>query len=220
MTHYRTKGQPFTEFAASVKGRSGIIIAIDPGLTTGWAVFEDYELIGCGQLPTGTVKQAYIAAQQVISGSVGWRNQLRGKNSARAPGPSTPMCSPLRQVQTDSRLTYPDYTLLPEEESPDTPKVVIEDYRVYSWKSDDHKLSDVFTVKVLGIFELVASFYGYPKQLNLAHLAKKFCTDQKLQDWGFWMPAMKHARDAIRHGAYYIIQDSQGTKPVARKFDS
>jgi hypothetical protein len=87
--------------------------------------------------------------------------------------------------------------------------VVIEDYRVYSWKADDHKFSNVHTVKIVGLCELASHLHNCPLKLTLAHPAKKFCTDEKLGNWGFWQPGMRHARDAIRHACFYILSTKE-----------
>lgn len=83
-------------------------------------------------------------------------------------------------------------------------KVVIEEYRVYSWKTDDHAQSTLHTSRLIGCLETLLTLRGIGYQMCGAGLAKKFATDEKLKAWGFWQKGERHARDAIRHGVYYL----------------
>jgi hypothetical protein len=44
----------------------------------------------------------------------------------------------------------------------------------------------------------------------MASQAKAFVTDQKLKEWGFWKEGMRHSRDAIRHGLYFLLFYKRG----------
>ena len=35
--------------------------------------------------------------------------------------------------------------------------------------------------------------------------AKGFVTDAKLKEWGLWQDGLRHSRDAIRHGIYFLV---------------
>lgn len=88
--------------------------------------------------------------------------------------------------------------------SPDI--VVVEDYRVYKWRAKHHAGSNLLTARVIGRIEALATV----EQVNTiikqpAHIAKGFCTDTKLREWGMYVKGEKHARDAIRHGCYFIL---------------
>lgn len=84
--------------------------------------------------------------------------------------------------------------------------VVIEDYRVYKWRAKHHAGSDMLTTRVIGCIETLALICHVPDIIKQpAHIAKGFCTDKKLREWGLYKIGEKHARDAIRHGAYYLI---------------
>lgn len=96
--------------------------------------------------------------------------------------------------------------------------IAIEDYRVYSWKTDDHSWSQVHTIKVVGIIELLALREQLPYRLRMAEHAKTFCSDQRLRDWGFWQRGERHARDAIRHGCLYIVDYKRPKTEHARPF--
>ncbi len=97
-------------------------------------------------------------------------------------------------------------------------RVVIEDYRVYRWRAKHHIGSQMMTTRVIGCIETLCIQQGiYEITKQPAHIAKGFCTDKKLKDWGFYQKAQKHANDAIRHGCYYLLfgpikhKDRQGS---------
>jgi len=83
--------------------------------------------------------------------------------------------------------------------------VVAEDYRIYSWRDKQHAWSELHTPKLVGILESQCYTDFIPLVKQTAHAAKSFCTDKRLQEWGMWEKGKKHARDAIRHGCYYIL---------------
>lgn len=87
------------------------------------------------------------------------------------------------------------------------PKIVVmEDYRVYSWKQKQHVGSEMLTTRVIGALEILAIQSLVPTMKKQpASVAKGFCTDDKLKEWGYYKPGERHARDAIRHGCYYIL---------------
>ncbi len=84
--------------------------------------------------------------------------------------------------------------------------IVIEDYRVYRWRAKHHAGSDMLTTRVIGCIETLAIMSQYPHVVKQpAHIAKGFCTDPKLRAWDMYIKGQKHARDAIRHGCYYLL---------------
>ncbi len=94
--------------------------------------------------------------------------------------------------------------LLISEHCPDM--IVIEDYRVYKWRAKHHAGSDMLTTRVIGCIETLAIMSQYPNVVKQpAHIAKGFCTDKKLKEWGMYVKGEKHARDAIRHGCFYLL---------------
>ena len=95
-----------------------------------------------------------------------------------------------------------------EELQPDF--ILYEDYRVYSNKLDRHSYSPVMTVRLLGVIETYCQMYNIPTHKQMATTAKNFCTDAKLEQWGFWQTGMRHARDAIRHGCYFLLFYKKG----------
>ncbi len=84
--------------------------------------------------------------------------------------------------------------------------VVIEDYRIYKWRAKHHAGSNLLTARVIGCIEtlssmsLIADVFKQP-----ANIAKGFCTDTKLKEWGYYRKGLKHARDATRHGCYFLM---------------
>jgi hypothetical protein len=83
--------------------------------------------------------------------------------------------------------------------------VVHEVYSIYEWKTDTHAWSDVPTLRVIGSLETLCIQAGIPYISQTAQVAKGFCTDEKLKAWGFYQQGQKHARDAIRHGLYFLL---------------
>lgn len=82
--------------------------------------------------------------------------------------------------------------------------LVVEDYRIYSWKTKQHAFSDVFTLRLIGCIETLAVQNQIPLYKQSAQVAKNFCTDSKLQEWDIYVTG-NHIRDAVRHGAYFLI---------------
>jgi len=133
-----------------------ILLAFDPGHTTGWALFRDYELIESGEVDTSDIETAV--------------DQLM----------------PLFQ-----------------EYSPDN--IVLEDYRIYRWKQKHHVGSELTTTRVIGCIETLSTIHGISLFKQPAQVAKTFCKDTKLKAWGVYKQGERHARDAIRHGIYFLI---------------
>jgi hypothetical protein len=84
-------------------------------------------------------------------------------------------------------------------------RIVMENYRVYGHKTEQHAGSEVVTIQYIGIFKLIAEQMHIPVYLQMAWQAKGFATDSKLKAWGMYQVAHKHANDAIRHGVYFYL---------------
>lgn len=82
---------------------------------------------------------------------------------------------------------------------------VMESYQVYEWKTQDHSWSQVPTLQVIGGIKIILQQHAIPYCNQTAQVAKQFCTDDKLRQWGFYKESLRHARDAIRHGAYFLL---------------
>lgn len=84
--------------------------------------------------------------------------------------------------------------------------VVYERYIVYSWKSAAHSWGKNETSQIIGSIRLCCLNAKLPKpEEQSAQEAKQFITDDKLQEWGFYIKGQKHTRDAIRHGLYWLL---------------
>ncbi len=83
-----------------------------------------------------------------------------------------------------------------------------EDYRVYSWKADDHKWSQVHTIKVVGFIQAICGHLSIPLSMNMASAGKHFFTDERLKQQGLYdvTVGQKHGRDALRHACNYVCR--------------
>jgi len=108
----------------------------------------------------------------------------------------------------DNNIDVSGLTDLFQEIQPDF--ILYEDYRIYSNKLERHSYSPVMTIRLLGVVETYCQMNKIPTHKQMATTAKNFCTDIKLEQWGFWQPGMRHARDAIRHGCYFLLFYKKG----------
>ena len=145
-----------------------VVIALDPGETTGYAVFVEGTLERCGELDTETLKVGYPALMDLFA-----------------------------SVRT--RTVH-------------TPQIVYEEYRIYSWKTEQHTWAGLHTPQLIGGIEALAYVKHWPTYGQTAQVAKGFCTDDKLKMWGMYQKGQRHARDAIRHGAYYLLFNNRQDK--------
>lgn len=84
--------------------------------------------------------------------------------------------------------------------------VVMEDYRVYKWKTEHHGGSELLTTRVIGCIETFCVLNFVSNVIKQpAHIGKGFATDKRLREWGFYKKGERHARDAIRHGCYFLL---------------
>jgi hypothetical protein len=95
-----------------------------------------------------------------------------------------------------------------EELNPDF--ILYEDYKVYAHKLERHVFNPVFTLRLIGAIESYAQIKKIPSHKQMAVTAKNFVTDEKLKQWGLWQTGMRHARDAIRHGCYFLLFYKKG----------
>ena len=112
-----------------------------------------------------------------------------------------------RQLPTVNKKTRDyEWSVIEEfidEINPDV--VIIENYRIYAHKLDQHSSSDVPTLQLIGAIKYMLYKRNIPYKLQMAQQAKGFVTDAKLKEWGMWDIGHKHARDACRHCVYYLI---------------
>lgn len=152
----------FIDFALKVHAAKGVnfdppkrLISLDPGETTGLAIFENGKLVQQDQLNTKTIP-------------IG--------------------------VQTLNRILDGEETM-----------VVFEDYRVYGHKTESHAWAGLHTPQLIGVIRTFCTLRDMPTFTQMATFAKGFATDPKLKEWGMYSVGQKHARDAVRHGTYYML---------------
>ena len=130
------------------------------------------------------------------------------------PGETTGCCvfvdgnvSEFRQLATVNKKTRGyEWSMIEEfidEINPDA--VIIENYRIYAHKLEQHSSSDVPTLQLIGAIKYMLHKRNIPYKLQMAQQAKGFVTDDKLKMWGMWDVGHKHARDACRHCVYYLV---------------
>jgi hypothetical protein len=138
----------------------GIIVALDPGETTGAACFsttkDQAEMVYSDQLKTWPLEDGIVALTKAFG------------------------------------MLKPDL-------------VVFESYQVYEWKTEDHTWSQIPTVQVIGMIKTLCIINNIPFKTQTAQIAKGFCNDEKLKEWGYWLQGLRHARDAIRHATYFLL---------------
>ena len=83
--------------------------------------------------------------------------------------------------------------------------VVYEDYRVYEHKLEQHTHSGVETLRLIGGIILWSWIKNVKTATHLAQEHKGFCTDKKLESWGYYKKGLRHSRDAIRLGCYHLL---------------
>ena len=153
-----------------------VVLALDPGETTGVAVFYKGCLVHTDQLDTHhVVPQGVRLLDKLID-------------------------------NTYEELTHKGPKML----SADV--VVYENYRVYNWKAQQHSWDTLHTPRLIGAIQTLCHLKQIPTYTQMAQQPKNFCTDKKLIEWHYYERGQKHARDAIRHGCYYMLFNDQKPK--------
>lgn len=157
----------------------GRLLCLDPGETLGWS----------------TIICPPIASQAVVSSLDGSAPEVRFSRSFRAGQFS---CVPYEKG-------IDNIGALITQEQPD--RIVCEDYKVYSWKAASHSWNELYTPKLIGTIQTLGHLLNLPLKFQMAQLAKGFVTDNKLREWNMYgaTKGMKHARDSLRHGLYYLL---------------
>jgi hypothetical protein len=86
-----------------------------------------------------------------------------------------------------------------------SPQVVVENYQVYKWRMKEHVGDTLHTPRLIGCIETLCALNSIRPTKQLAQNAKRFVTDEKLKAWDMYVKGRPHARDAIRHGIFYIL---------------
>lgn len=99
-------------------------------------------------------------------------------------------------------------------------RVVMEDYKVYGWKTDQHAWAALHTPKFIGCIVTLCVIHQIPYHMQMAQQAKGFVNDDKLKAWKYYDKGMRHARDAVRHGCYYTLFDKEEHNAITSNFDN
>jgi hypothetical protein len=83
--------------------------------------------------------------------------------------------------------------------------LICEDYKVYSWKSNEHKWASIHTLRLIGAIEYICHMRALQLHLEMAQVPKEFMTDDKLRGLGLYLTGKPHARDAMRHAVWYSL---------------
>lgn len=158
--------------AKSVTPFSGTLLALDPGETTGYALFEatetDVILRDAGQLETWPFEKTLTSFEEALT-----------------------QAFPIRKEDE------------PTHHGRDV--VLFESYNVYAHKLQQHTHSSVPTIQIIGCLQTLCFQRKLVHCTQTAQVGKGFCKDDKLKTWGFYLEGKKHARDATRHGCYFLL---------------
>jgi len=97
-------------------------------------------------------------------------------------------------------LHYCDNNLMLDKYS----KVVIEKYRIRRNTIYANLGKNLRTVKIIGVLEFLCEENDLDYHLQPAGIGKSFFDRKKLEKMNCWIVGKQHARDAIRHGLYYL----------------
>lgn len=79
---------------------------------------------------------------------------------------------------------------------------IVENYKVYSWKADDHSWAGLHTAQLIGAIKIAVhsnKARGDCFNTRMAQQAKNFATDENLKRWSLYSTGLRHGRDAVRH---------------------
>jgi hypothetical protein len=83
--------------------------------------------------------------------------------------------------------------------------VVIESYRIYSWRTKQHTWASLLTPRLIGCAETLCRLKKVPLIQQSAQVGKGFCTDDRLKQWGLYKPGNPHSNDATRHVCQFLL---------------
>jgi hypothetical protein len=78
--------------------------------------------------------------------------------------------------------------------------VVIESYRIYAWRANEHKWASLLTPRIIGGVETLCRLRKIPLVEQSAQQGKAFMKgDERLKEWGLHTPGRPHQNDATKH---------------------
>jgi len=83
-------------------------------------------------------------------------------------------------------------------------EVVIENYTVRSTTISANLNKELLTAKVIGVIEFFCRQNNIKWTLQPAGIGNAFFDKERLKGMGMWEVGKRHARDAIRHGLWFI----------------
>lgn len=83
--------------------------------------------------------------------------------------------------------------------------IIMEGYRVYAWKLKEHSFSSLFVPRLIGCVETLCRLRRVPLVIQSAQKGKSFVTDDRLKEWGLYIPGSPHANDATRHVCQVLL---------------
>ena len=83
--------------------------------------------------------------------------------------------------------------------------VIIEDYRIYSWRTKEHTWASLHTPRLIGVVECLCRLKRIPLIKQSAQVGKAFVTDARLKEWNLYKVANPHSNDATRHLLQFLL---------------
>lgn len=157
-----------------------LIIAFDPGETTGVSVILGDQILESSQLITNKIPLGALLVHNFIGSHV---------TAYGGPDESTRRLAASGHEYVYTRSIW----------------VVHEIYRVYKWKSEDHINAALHTPRLIGAIELSCAISDLTCIGQTPQVAKTFCTDDNLRAWGVYNKGSPHARDSLRHAIYFAL---------------
>ncbi|NIW13752.1 MAG: hypothetical protein GWN31_07450 [Candidatus Thorarchaeota archaeon] len=84
--------------------------------------------------------------------------------------------------------------------------IVIEQFRLYSYKAQSKSWSDFPEIRAQGAIEYAAYQAGIVYTLQPPSTAKQAIQDGLLKEYGFYKGYAAHERDALRHALTYLLR--------------
>lgn len=144
------------------------IIALDPGGTTGWAMWQD--------TPFGNAAQFDGLWSNITCGQLG------------------PEPHHLALYELHEHMCTEHYTIVDESFQ-------------FRQMDNDRTGTNLISREYIGISRLFAA--QRPREVQYLQQspaqAKGFVSDEKLQIMGLWVPGQRHARDALRHLVFFLV---------------